>query len=221
MENNQVNQCVKHIKEKYKNIETLSLKDIVSIVLQWGEDDAHEHAAEWYKWKLEKEKKKQDEMTKRIDYEEEIDDEGKIWYKRTHLYEQREDSRKLKPGDIIQYKGYLPGYEGEMHGIMLINSFDFKSDFACRSYFNFEVCERYKKADKLEDRFKEKEEPYISWGAGSAPSINAFSLATEQEIENFFKTIKEDWPEQYKFYFLTDFKYKPKYLEERYAKYIN
>ena len=60
-------------------------------------------------------------MTKRIDYEEEIDDEGKIWYKRTHLYEQREDSRKLKPGDIIQYKGYLPGYEGEMHGMYIQN----------------------------------------------------------------------------------------------------
>jgi len=217
----QTTNCLAYIQKKYPCITSLSIRDIVSIALQYGEDDARKHAAEYYEAKLKREEEQRKLEATREDYREEVDDEGKIWYHETHGSHQRDSSRKLKPGDIIQYKGYLPGYEGEMHGIMLINSFDFKSDFACRSYFNFEVCERYKKADKWEDRFKEKEEPYISWSAGSAPSINVFSLATEQEIENFFKTIKEDWPEQYEFYFLTDFKYKPKYLEERYAKYIN
>lgn len=219
IEKHNIEQCIKHIKETHPNIEALSLKDIVSLALQWGEDDAHKHAAEWYKWKLEQEKKEQEEMAKREDYKEEVDDDGKIWYHQTHLYQQRDDSRKIKPGDIIQYKAYLPGYEGESHGIMLIKNFDYKSDFAARSYFNFEVCERYKKTDKWEDRGKEKEEPYISWGSGSAPGIKAFSLATEDEITNFFKEIKESWPEEYELYFhkLTP----PDFIIERYSQYIN
>lgn len=217
---NQTKLCVQYIKKQYSDLTALSIEEIIELALQYGENDAHEHAAEWYKRKLEQEEKDRKEEEARKDYEEKIDDEGKVWYHRLHLYHQKDSSRKLKQGDIIQYKASMPGYEGESFGIMLVNSFDYKSDFACRSYFNFQINERYKKADKWEDRCKEKEDPYLSWEAGSAPSINAFSFASEQEIENFFITIKENWPDQYNFYFTGDYKFIPDYIKERYSKYL-
>ena len=217
----QTTNCLAYIQKKYPNMTSLSIRDIVSIALQYGEDDAHKHAAEWYKYELEREKKQKELETTREDYKEDVDEEGRVWYHEVHNFHQRDDSRKLKPGDIIQYEAYMPGYEGESHGVMIVDSFDYKSDFACRSYFNFHMDERYKKAEKLEDRGKEKEDPILGWGADSCPAVHSFSFATEQETENFFKLIKEEWPEQYEFYFSGNYKCIPDYIKERYSKYIN
>lgn len=217
----QTTNCLAYIQKKYPCITSLSIRDIVSIALQYGEDDAHKHAAEWYKYELEREKKQKELEATREDYEETIDDEGRVWYHKTHDFHQRDDSRKLKPGDIIQYEAYMPGYEGESHGVMIVDSFDYKSDFACRSYFNFHMDERYKKFEKWEDRGKEKEDPVLGWASDSCPGVHAFSLATEKEIENFFKTIKDKWPDEYDPYFLGDSAFKPDYLKERYSQYIN
>lgn len=217
----QTTNCLAYIQKKYPCITSLSIRDIVSIALQYGEDDARKHAAEYYEDKLKREKAQQELEATREDYREEVDDEGKIWYHEAHGFHQRDSSRKLKPGDIIQYEAYMPGYEGESYGLMLIDSFDYKSDFAARSYFNFEFKERYKKTNNDENKRKEKEDPVLGWESDSCPAIHAFSLATEKEIKNFFKTIKDKWPNEYEFYFHSDSEFKPDYLKERYSQYIN
>lgn len=212
----QTKRCIEYIKKSYlNNISSLSMEDIVSIALKFGEDDAQKHAAEYYQRKLEREKKEAEIAALRVDYTEEIDDSGKTWYIRTHFCQQREDSRKIKVGDVIQYKAYLPGYEGEENGIMIISSFDFKSDFAARAYYSFSIHERINKETK------EKEGPAFHYCAGIAPNIYAFSLATDQEIKNFFKEIKERKPDEFKFYFEDKHGFMPDVIKEKYEKFLN
>ena len=100
--------CLAWLNENY-NLTSLSVADIVDLTIEWNDKDAMENAAQYYQWqqdqkKKEERKKKEEEETKpRMDFNEETDENGRIWYKRTHWYSQQEESRKLKPGDIIKY----------------------------------------------------------------------------------------------------------------------
>lgn len=197
--------CLEHIRKIHK-LENLSIGEILDLAFEWEKPRMLAH----FKYEQEREEEKKKKEAEREDYREEIDNEGKTWYMQTHCSHQRPESRKLKQGDIIQYK--CSGYDGRpaSNGIMIINGFDFESDFAVRSYFH------------MEQWFSDKNDPTkfkISYGGGSAPSTYAFSLATEEEINNFFKDIKENAFNDYLFYFKSDIT--PDYIKEKYGQYIN
>lgn len=208
--------CLAWLNENY-NLTSLSVADIVDLTIEWNNKDAMENAAQYYqsqqeqKKKEEERKKKEEEEAKsRIDFIEEIDENGRVWYKQTHLHQQREESRKLKPGDIIKYETTFDDVYEE--GILIVDSFDYESDFAARSYI------------QLTTWTKEKDPTYkhIFVPVGSAPGIKKFSFATEDEIQKFFTYIKEEAYEKYLFYFVRDRKYVPDFIkkEKRYTKYI-
>lgn len=177
------------------------MEDIIGIALKFGEDEAHKHAADWYKEKLKQEEEQKKIEAAREDYKEEPDENGRIWYHRTHLFHQRPTSRKLGKGDIIQYT------TGKGYGCMIVNSFDYESDFAARAFYSLEVW------DGVEDNNK----TYISYGGGGAPGIDSFTLATNDEIKNFFRTIKKHKPKEFDFYFN---KIVPDYVKDLYGEYI-
>lgn len=207
--------CLAWLNENY-NLTSLSVADIVDLTIEWNNKDAMENAAQYYQWqqdqkKKEERKKKEEEETKpRMDFNEETDENGRIWYKQTHWYSQQEESRKLKPGDIIKYTAN----QGDFieNGIMIVDTFDYKSDFAARSYVQLTTWTKEK-----DPNYKHK---FVS--AGLAPGIDKFSFATEDEIQKFFTYIKEEAYEKYLFYFVRDGKYVPDFIkkEKRYAKYI-
>ena len=202
--------CLAWLNENY-NLTSLSVADIVDLTIEWNDKDAMENAAKCYEWKQER-KKKEEEVTKpRMDYNEETDENGRIWYKQAHWYSQQEESRKLKPGDIIKYETTCPDGVHE-EGIMIVDTFDYKSDFAARSYVQLTTWTKEK-----DPNYKHK---FVS--AGLAPGIEKFSFATEDEIQKFFTYIKEEAYEKYLFYFVRDGKYVPDFIkkEKRYAKYI-
>lgn len=197
--------CLEELKKNH-SLENLSIGTILDLAFEWEKP----RMLARLKWEQEYEEKKKKEEAEREDYKEEIDDTGKVWYLQSHLSHQRPESRKLNKGDIIQFK--CSGYDGrpDPNGIMIVGSFDFESDFAARSYFHMEQWF----SDK-DDNTKFK----INYGGGSAPSVYAFSIATEQEIENFFDDIKKNAFLDYLFYFKSGIT--PDYIKERYGKYID
>lgn len=201
--------CLAWLNENY-NLTSLSVADIVDLTIEWNNKDAMENAAQYYQWQQERKKKEEEEAKQRIDFNEETDENGRVWYKQTHWYSQREESRKLKPGDIIKYTAN----QGDFieNGIMIVDTFDYKSDFAARSYVQLTTWTKEK-----DPNYKHK---FVS--AGLAPGIEKFSFATEDEIQKFFTYIKEEAYEKYLFYFVRDGKYVPDFIkkEKRYAKYI-
>ena len=111
------------------------------------------------------------------DYEE-VQADGRIWYKRTHFNAQRKDSRLLKKYDVIVAKRDL---EEPLPTIILIDSFDYESDFAARCLHGKSVY--YKD-------FERKKHTEM-WYGGFAPCLQYFSFATHEEIEELFDKIKE------------------------------
>lgn len=202
------NECLAWLNKNY-NLESLSIADIVNLTIEWNKKDAMENAAQYYQMPRER-KQKEDEEKPRIDFNEEIDETGRVWYKKTHWYPQREESRKLKPGDIIKYTANQGEFIEE--GIMIVKSFDYKSDFVARSYVQLTTWTKEK-----DPNYKHK---FVA--SGLVPGINKFSFATEDEIKKFFTYIKEEAYEKYLFYFVRDGKYVPDFIkkEKRYAKYI-
>lgn len=112
------------------------------------------------------------------DYEEVEDNNGRIWYKRTHINTQRKESRLLGKYDVIVAKRDL---EEPYPTIMLIDSFDYESDFAARCF--------YGKSVYYED-FERKKHTEM-WYGGFAPCLQYFSFATHEEIEELFDKINE------------------------------
>lgn len=204
--------CLAWLDANY-NLTSLSVADIVDLTISWNNKDAMENAAQYYQSLQERKKKEEEEKAKpRIDFNEETDENGRMWYKRTHWYSQQEESRKLKPGDIIKYETTCPDGVHE-EGIMIVDTFDYKSDFAARSYVQLTTWTKEK-----DSNYKYK---FVS--AGLAPGIKKFSFATEDEIKEFFNYIRENEYEHYfLFYFVRDGKYVPDFIkkEKRYAKYI-
>lgn len=210
--------CLAWLNANY-NLTSLSVADIVDLTISWNNTDAMENAAQYYQSQQEQ-KKKEDERNKkeeevaksRIDFKEETDETGRIWYKCTHWHIQQEESRKLKPGDIIKYETTCPDGVHE-EGIMIVNGFDYESDFAARSYVQLTTWTKEK-----DPNYKHK---FVS--ASLAPGIDKFTFATEDEIKKFFTYIKEEEYERYYlFYFVRDGKYVPDFIkkEKRYTKYI-
>ena len=201
-------ECLAWLNENY-DLTSLSVADIIDLTIAWNNKDAMENAARYYQ--CNKERKKKDDDTKpRIDFNEEIDENGRIWYRQTHWHQQREESRKLKPGDIIKYTANQGEFIEE--GIMIVNNFDYESDFVARSYVQVTTWTKEK-----DPNYKHK---FVS--AGLTPGIEKFSFATEDEKQKFFTYIKEETYEKYLFYFVRDGKYVPDFIkkEKRYAKYI-
>ncbi len=203
--------CLAWLNKNYI-LSSLSIADIIDLTIEWNKNDAMKYAAQCYQWQQERKQKEEEKAKSRIDFNEETDENGRIWYKRTHLYQQREESRKLKPGDIIKYEATCPDGVYE-EGIMIINSFDYESDFAARSYV------------QVSTWTKEKDPTYKHKFVASslAPGIDKFSFATEDEIKEFFDYIrKNEYEHYYLFYFVRDGKYVPEFIkkEKQYAKYI-
>ena len=202
-------ECLAWLNKNY-DLTSLSVADIVDLTITWNNKDAMEFAEQYYQWQQERKKKEDEEVKPRIDFNEEIDETGRVWYKRTHWYQQREESRKLKPGDIIKYSSNQGEYIE--NGIMMVDSFDYKSDFVARSYV------------QITTWTKEKDPNYNHKfvASGLSPGIEKFSFATEDEIKKFFNYIKDEAYEKYLFYFVRDEKYVPDFIkkEKRYAKYI-
>lgn len=202
--------CLAWLNENY-NLTSLSVADIVELTIEWNNKDAMENAAQYYQSQQEQKKKEEDEAKSCIDFIEDIDENGRVWYKQTHLHKQREEYRKLKPGDIIKYTTTCPDGVHE-EGIMIVDSFDYESDFAARSYVQLT-----KWTEEKDPNYK-----HIFVFAGLAPGIEKFSFATEDEIKKFFTYIKEEEYKKYLFYFIRDGKYVPDFIkkEKRYTKYI-
>lgn len=112
------------------------------------------------------------------DYDVVKDNNGRIWYKRTHINAQRKESRLLGKYDVIVAKRDL---EEPYPTIMLIDSFDYESDFAARCF--------YGKSVYYED-FERKKHTEM-WYGGFAPCLQYFSFATHEEIEELFDKINE------------------------------
>lgn len=191
--------CLEWLKKTH-DLSVLSIEQIIGLVISWDRP----FAMELFKANQEREKKKKEEEASRIDYKEEIDDSGRTWYIRAHYSHQREESRKLKQGDVIQYKNSSDG----RYGVLIVKSFDYESDFVARSFFGIEV--------------KEDEnctEPYITYAGSLCPGFDAFTIATEEEIENFFNQIKENAYSEFLFHFKCSIT--PDYIKEKFGKYID
>ena len=89
MENTEkTKECLAWLNENY-DLTSLSVADIVDLTITWNNNDAMEFAEQYYQWQQERKKKEDDEVKPRIDFNEEIDETGRVWYKRTHWYPQR------------------------------------------------------------------------------------------------------------------------------------
>lgn len=196
--------CLDWLKTKY-DISSLSARSLIEIVLEWGREDALKNAANVLEWKKEQDEKQKKEEENRIDFKEESDSDGRIWVVETHNFHQREESRRLKRGDIIKFES------SENNGMMIIDSFDYGSDFAARSYYHIYTHKYYNKDGK--------EHIAIFNGSSSAPWFRKFSKATDEEIANFFKQIEDCYPEDLYFFFRNEWKYMPEEVKERYSKY--
>ena len=135
------------------------------------------------------------------DYEEVQDNNGRVWYKRTHFKAQRKESRLLKQYDVIVVKRDL---EEPFPTIMLIDSFDYESDFAARCFYGKSVY--YKDYERIERT--------EMWYGGFAPGFKYFSFATHEEIEELFDKINES-PSLYE-ECITN-----KEIKERYSEYLD
>ena len=135
------------------------------------------------------------------DYEEVQDNNGRVWYKRTHFNAQRKDSRLLKKYDIIVAKIDL---EEPLPTIIFIDSFDYESDFAARCLYGKSVY--YKD-------FERKKHTEM-WYGGFAPCLKYFSFSTHEEIEELFDKINES-PSLYADCITN------KEIKERYSEYLD
>lgn len=196
--------CLDWLKTRY-DISSLSARSLIEIVLEWGREDALKNAAKVLEWKKEEDEKQKKEEESREDFTEEQDSEGRIWYIRTHSSKQRKESRKLDIGDIIKFEN-SGGY-----GIMIIDSFDYESDFAARSYYHIYTHKYYDENGK--------EAISILNGGSSAPSIKKFTKATDEEIADFFKQIEDRYVEDLYFYFRNAYEFIPEVIKEHYSKY--
>lgn len=135
------------------------------------------------------------------DYEEVEDNNGRVWYKRTHFNAQRKESRQVKPYDVIITKSDL---DEPVPYILLVESFDFDSDFAARCLYGKSVY--YKDGERKEH----SETCYRHF----APGFKYFSFATHEEIEELFDKINE-----------STYLYKEcitnKEIKERYSEYLD
>ena len=135
------------------------------------------------------------------DYEEVQDNNGRVWYKRTHFKAQKKESRQIEKYDIIITKSDL---NEPVPNILFVDSFDFESDFAARCFYGKSVyykdCERKKYTETWYRRF--------------APCSRYFSFATHEEIEELFDKINES-PSLYE-ECITN-----KEIKERYSEYLD
>ena len=201
--------CLSWLNKNY-NLSSLSVTDIIDLTIKWNNNDAMENAAQADH--PQEHKQKEEDVKSHIDFNEEIDEAGRVWYKRVHLHQQREESRKLKPGDIIKYEATCPDGVYE-EGIMIVDKFDYDSDFVARSYVQVTTWTKEK-----DPNYKHK---FVA--SSLAPGIDKFSFATEDEIKEFFDYIREnEYDHYFLFYFVRDGKYTPDFIkkEKRYAKYI-
>jgi len=141
------------------------------------------------------------------DYKEITDKAGRTWYQSCHWHAQRDESRKLKRGDAIIYR--RDNFPEGVYGIMIINSFDVKTDFAARAYIG--------KAPYVSQNGKQPTVTYTIYGE-YAPCMDEFSFATDEEIKTFIQEIKADKHSQY--YVDTMYKFFPDYMHQ-YDKFIN
>ena len=197
--NTDVDKCIKWLEKKcdVSFLTDKKLKEIVNLVLDWDATNKMSRTQAGLK-QLEKEKK---EKATREDYKEEIDKNGRMWYVMAHNSTQRDESRKLKQGDIIVYKGY------KYSGTMIVKSFDYQSDFAARCYYGIE---------QYEDENGEMRTLMFCEGA---PGVHAFSFATEEETKNFFDKIKNESYTDLLLHFKSNCT--PDYIKEQYGKYLD
>lgn len=135
------------------------------------------------------------------DYEEVQDNNGRVWYKRTHFNTQRKESRQIEKYDVIITKNDL---DEPVPYILFVDSFDFESDFAARCL--------YGKSVYYEDF--ERKNYSETWYGNFAPGFKYFSFATHEEIEELFDKINES-PYLYE-YCITN-----KEIRERYSEYLD
>ena len=134
------------------------------------------------------------------DYDEVVDNNGRIWYERTHFNSQRKESRQIKKYDIIITKNDL---DEPVPNILFVDSFDFESDFVARCFYGKSVY------------YKDSERKSYSetWYSEFAPGSKYFSFATHEEIEELFDKINES-PSLYE-ECITN-----KEIRERYSEYL-
>lgn len=201
--------CLKYISEKYP-LSTLTIERAISLALEWGWEDALKNADKVLKWRQEQEEKEKAEEAARDDYTEEVDADGRTWYKSAHLSTQRKESRKLSAGDIIKFRSN----DGE--GIMVVGSFDYESDFAVRAYYCAEdLSYKNENGHTVQTR---------TFCDGVAPGVCEFSFATDEEIKQFFSDINTlgkfgaSGMTELEFYFKS--KFTPEKIKEKCAKYV-
>lgn len=112
------------------------------------------------------------------DYEEVQDNNGRVWYKRTHFNAQRKESRQIEKYDVIIAKSDL---DEPVPYILFVDSFDFESDFAARCLYGKSV---YYKDSEMKKHSE-------TWYGGFAPGFRYFSFATHEEIEELFDKINK------------------------------
>lgn len=202
--------CLKWIKDNY-DIDYHDRFGIVDLVFEYVKLHEKERFDELEAERKRKEEQEEVEKT-RDDYHEIVDENNRTWFEEVHLSEQRPESRKLMQGDAIIFKGSLPGYEGDKEGFMIINSFDFDSDFAARSYYAIENCCKVEKETECKTN-------WVSYYGGGAPGFHLFSYATDDEIAQFFSKLKEAKYSDYLFYFKSSIT--PDYIKQRYHRYLD
>ena len=187
--------CLGWIKDNYGisfGLVDVNGKNIVDLVLEWHN-----------KMLAEQEEKKEEEDKNQLDFKTTTDADGRLRFHRTHLTKQREESRMLHPGDIVKYESTYG------NGIMIVNSFDYESDFVARSYIE----KSYIKVDGTVNVYE-----YIT--TRSCPGFNSFVFANDEEIRQFFKDILDNNAKDFYYYFNLDSKSTPDYIKERYTHYI-
>lgn len=195
---NKTQDCINWLKTKcdVSFLTNAKIEEIVSLVIQWDVDNAIKMA----KYHLDQEEKQKKEEAEREDYKEETDENGRLWYRRTHLFYQREESRKLKKGDAILFKS------NQGNGFMFVEKFDFKSDFAARCYY---MKETYIGNDNQQ---------HIIYGGDMCPGICGFSFATDEYIKQFFEDTKNNRYDDFLFMFKSNIT--SDWFKERYGKYV-
>ena len=186
--------CLSWIRDEYNinfGLVEVNGKNIVDLVLEW-----HNKALEE---KQEAKGKQNEDPNYKEDFKKVADENGRIWYNRTHLSEQREESRLIHPGELIVYK------TSNGSGMMIVNSFDFESDFAARSYVELSSFNG---------------DDNVSFVTRSAPGIESFTFANDEEIKNFFKYILDHNAPDFYYYFNLDSKSTPEYIKDRFTHYI-
>jgi regulator of replication initiation timing len=135
------------------------------------------------------------------DYEEVQDNNGRVWYKRTHFNAQRKESRQIEKYDVIITKRDL---DEPVPYILFVDSFDFESDFAARCLYGKSVYYNDSEMKKHSE----------TWYGNFAPGFKYFSFATHEEIEELFDKINESL-------YLYEKCITNKEIKERYSEYLD